>query len=92
MKNTAGQITVCLAGDDRERTYPVTYIGTADFPHWPREDGSGGVGQCSVALVQEQDHEHLVAKHPDYGWCSVGTEFCRDFAPHIEQERIDKAS
>lgn len=83
--NLLDHITVCLIGDDRESTYPVTYLGTADFPRWEREDGSGMVGECPVALVQEQDHEHLIAQHPDYGWCSVGTEACRDFNPALDQ-------
>lgn len=84
------RITVCLIGDDRERTYPVTYRGVADFPRWQREDGQP-VGEVAVALVQEQDHEVLIAEHPDYGWCSAGNEFCRDFAPAIYQARLEAA-
>ena len=91
MNSTAEQITVCLIGDDRKRTYPVTYSGTADFPRWERDNG-GIVGEIPVALVQEQDHEHLVAQHPDYGWCSVGTESCRDFNPAIDHVRLEEAS
>lgn len=83
-------ITVCLIGDDRERSYQVTYTGVADFPRWAREDGSPA-GEIPVALVQDQDHETLVAMHPDYGWCSVGDEFCRDFIPALEQDRLKAA-
>jgi hypothetical protein len=76
-------IAVCLAGDDRERTYPVAWFGAADFSRWEREDGSAIIGTVPVALVQvqDQDRETLVAEHPDYGWCSVGSESCRDFEP-----------
>lgn len=93
MENNLAEITVCLSGDDRERTYPVTYFGTADFPSWEREDGSSCVGTIPVAIVATQeDREALVAQHPDYGWCSANNEFCRDFEPPINQDRLERAS
>ncbi len=89
---TLTEITVCLLGDDRERTYTVTYIGHADFPRWEREDGSECCGELPVALVQHrEDREALIAQHPDYGWCSVNEEFCRDFEPSIEDARLKAA-
>lgn len=86
------QITVCLIGDDRERSYPVAYLGTADFPQWEREDKSACVGELAVALVTDGDREALIANHPDYGWCSVGNEFCRDFDPPLDEDRLKRAS
>lgn len=86
-------LTVCLIGDDRERNYKVTYEGVADFPHWECEEGYAG--EIPVALVQDQSNgnrEALVAKHPDYGWCSVGMEFCRDFSPVLNQDRLERAN
>jgi hypothetical protein len=77
-------ITACLLGDDRERAYPVTYLGVADLPGWG--------GDTSVALVRVgDDREALIGQHPEYGWCSVHTEFCRDFEPPIDQHRLEAA-
>jgi hypothetical protein len=85
------EITVCLIGDDRERTYPVSWLGTADFPRWERADNSVCVGMILTALVRSQGQEHLIAQHPDYGWCSVGAETCRNFEPAIDKERLQQA-
>lgn len=72
------RLTVCLLGDDRERSYKVAYEGVADFPRWECEEGYAGKIPAALVLTENNDgREALVAKHPDYGWCSVGTEFCR---------------
>lgn len=89
------QITICLIGDDRERTYPVTYMGLADFPRWEcsGKDGRWLVGETEVALIQQEEgREALIAHHPDYGWCSVAGESCRDFQPPLDQARLEAAS
>lgn len=92
MKSEIENITVCLLGDDRERSYPVVYTGEADFPRWEREAGDSCVGTIPVALITiDEGREALIAQHPDFGWCSVGTEFCRDFDPEVDQERISRA-
>jgi len=70
-------ITLCVAGDDREREWRVTWMGVADI------SGTGG-GQVKTALVTEEmndEREHLICKDPEYGWCSVATAGCRDFEP-----------
>ena len=71
-------------GDDREREYPVTYEGTANF--------YTALGDCKVALIQHQGDEHLVMDHPEFGWSSVASIQCRDFDPPIDQDRLDAAS
>lgn len=83
-------IEVCLTGDDRLRDYAVRYCGKADFPRWQRDDGSA-VGTVNVALVADGGREVLVAEHPDHGWCSVGSETCRDFEPKIDTARLEAA-
>ena len=90
VKQMQQTITVGLIGDSQSRDYPVTYEGTADFPRWERADGTL-VGVIPVALVQEQDHEVLIAQHPDYGWCSTHTELCRDFDPPLDEVRLQQA-
>lgn len=82
--NTTETITLCLLGDDQERSYPVAYRGIADIPDYG--------GEVPVALVTDSGREHLIAQHPDYGWCSVGQEtFCRDFQPRVDQDRLKRA-
>jgi hypothetical protein len=86
------QIRVCIYGDYRHRDYNVTYLGIADFPRWEREDGNTCCGVLPVALIDNQGKEHLVAEHPDYGWVSVGREFCRDFEPALDAARLGSAT
>lgn len=81
------QITLCLVGDDRERTYPVTWFGTADF---------FSVGEVETALIQHQESEALVYRHPEYGWISAHDAGCRDFSPAegyppMTNERLEDA-
>lgn len=83
-------LDITLLGDDRERTYRVTYLGSADFPRWERPSG-GVVGLCRAALVDDNGHEVLVAEHPDYGWCSVNDAGCRDFDPPLDEDRLNRA-
>lgn len=93
-------IDMCLLGDDRARSYWVTYAGTAEFTRWMSADGERPIGTLPVALVVDEakanresgiPQEYLIACHPDYGWCSVGDEPCRDFEPRIDDSRLNLA-
>ena len=71
------EITVCLVGDDRERSYPVAWLGTADVSvpdHYSAE--------TEFALIRVgEDRETAVYKHPEYGWVSLHDAAVRDCIP-----------
>lgn len=83
-------ITVCLIGDDRPRTFPVSYFGTADVTDFDGER----LGEVPVALVVDPYNgyrEALVVAHPEYGWVSMGDASCRGFEPEIDSVRLEEA-
>lgn len=92
MGKDLGALRVWLIGDDRERDYPVTYSGKANFPDWDY-DGEGDImGIVPVALIDiGEGRETLCALHPEYGWCLAYDEPCRDFDPPIDPERLRMA-
>lgn len=87
-------ITTCLLGDDRERTYDVVWLGTAD---WSGGRGEERLGELPTALIRHQEEEALVAQHPEHGWVSgdcCGQ--CRDFKaaagyPKMTDARLEAA-
>ena len=83
-------ITLCLLGDDRERTYPVLWLGWGEvgFPVNPER---------RVAIIVDHEREKVVYKHPRYGWISLNAESLRDTRPSrgypaLTDERLEAAA
>lgn len=89
-------ITVCLLGDDRERSYDVTWYGRAEDI---RSRGEDDLHDVPVALVRSdrQDGESIVYRHPVHGWTSLWDASCRSLVPvggypEMTDERLNAAA